>query len=568
MKFSKFFAPTLKEAPKDALLPSHIFLIRAGFIEQMGSGLYNYLPLAKIVLDKITSIVKRNLDNASSLELKFSVVSPASVWKESGRFDIFGAELLRFKDRKQNDFVLSATNEEIAVNTIKNKITSYKNLPINIYQINTKFRDEARPRFGLLRSREFIMQDGYSFHSSYEDLDKEFDLMEKTYSKIFKELGLNFRIANANSGAIGGSGSKEFMVLSKNGEDDIVVCDSCSYCANIEAACRAKKESDTKAAISLKGMDEFFTPNIKSIKDLAQFFSIDEHYIIKAVIKKAIFENDEKIVVFFVRGNDELELTKALSALKGAIELVDANEDEIKNAGIEAGFCGPYKLGVDFFIDKELEGEKNMIIGANKKDYHIVGFSVVNFNKDRFKDLVLVKNGDKCVCGGTLSITKGIEVGHIFKLGDKYSSAMNATFLDEFGKAKPFIMGCYGIGISRLLAVLVESSFDERGIIFNKLLSPFKVVIIISNLKDEESVKYAFDLYEKLQNEKIDVLIDDRNERFGIKMNDFELIGIYCALIVGKGLKNKEVELIKRKNLEKSILPADRAFEILKEELS
>ena len=566
MKFSKFYAPTTKEAPKDASLPSHQFLIRGGFVEQIGSGLYNYLPLGKIMHDKISRVVKEEMNEAGALEVSFSVVTSGELWKQSGRYNVFGKELLRFKDRKENDFVISPTNEEAAVALVRGKVTSYKQLPLNLYQINTKFRDEARPRFGLLRGREFTMKDGYSFHSSKEDLKREFDLMEATYSKIFARLGLNFRAVEADSGAIGGSGSKEFMVLASNGEDDILCCEACRYAANVEAARRKPRVSEAEAPEA--DAAKFLTPNAKTIKDVAEFFKVSEFYCIKAVIKKAIYEDKEEVVVFFVRGDDELQETKAQNACK-ALELVDASEADVAKAGLCGGFCGPVGLkDVKFFIDNELRGANNMICGANEKDYHFVGVSVSGFNEERFKDLVKVKEGDKCpVCSGNLKLSKGIEVGHIFQLGDKYSAAMNATYLDENGKAKPFLMGCYGIGISRLIAVMIEASHDEKGCIWKKECAPFDVEIIISNLKDEAGVKFAFELYESLKKAGVSVIIDDRNERFGVKMNDFELIGFPYALLVGKEFANGKVEFITRDGLSKETIDADDAFRKIKESL-
>ena len=566
MKFSKFYAPTTKEAPKDASLPSHKFLIRGGFVEQIGSGLYNYLPLGKIMHEKISRIAREEMDEAGALEVSFSVVTSGELWKQSGRYNVFGKELLRFKDRKENDFVISPTNEEAAVALVRGKVTSYKQLPLNLYQINTKFRDEARPRFGLLRGREFTMKDAYSFHSSKEDLKREFDLMEATYSKIFTRLGLNFRAVEADSGAIGGSGSKEFMVLASNGEDDILCCETCKYAANIEAARRKARTTDAEAPEA--DAAKFKTPDIKTIKGVAEFFKVSEFYCIKAVIKKAIYEDKEEIVVFFVRGDDELQETKAQNACK-ALELVDASEEEIIKAGLVAGFCGPVGLkDVKFYIDNELKGANNMICGANEKDYHFVGVSVSGFNEERFKDLVKVKEGDKCPeCGGNLKLSKGIEVGHIFQLGDKYSAAMNATYLDENGKAKPFLMGCYGIGISRLIAVMIEASHDEKGCIWKKECAPFDVEIIISNLKDEAGVKFAFELYENLKKAGVSVIIDDRNERFGVKMNDFELIGFPFALLVGKEFANGKVEFITRDGLSKETIDANEAFKKIKESL-
>ena len=565
MKFSKLYIPTLKEAPKDATLPSHQFLLRAGFIQQTGSGLYNFLPLGKRVLKKIENIVRDEMDKAGANEVSMSFVVPSELWKQSGRFFKFGSELLRLNDRKGNDFVLGPTHEESVVDMVRGRVNSYKQLPLNLYQIGLKFRDEARPRFGLLRCREFIMKDSYSFHSSYDDLKREFDLMQKTYSKIFTRLGLNFRCVEADSGAIGGSGSKEFMVLADNGEDDILISDSSDYAANIEAAKRAKRTCNAERPQS-NGMLKFHTPDCSTIAAVSEFFKIDPFYTIKAVIKKAIYEDRSEIVIFFLRGDDELQETKALNAC-GALELCDANTDEIENAGLVAGYCGPIGLpeGVNFYIDNELDGESEMICGANQKDYHAIGVSIINFNKDRFKDLVAVKAGDKALDGGTLSMTKGIEVGHIFQLGDKYSSAMEATFLDENGKAQPFIMGCYGIGVSRLEAVVIESSHDERGCVWKKECAPFSVHIIVSNFKDETQAKFALELESALESAGIEVLLDDRDERFGVKMADFELIGNPFGVVVGKGLANAEVELIIRDGLIKEKVASSEILGRLKE---
>ncbi|XMD89849.1 prolyl-tRNA synthetase [Campylobacter lari] len=552
MKFSKFYAISTKENPKDATLPSHIFLVKGAFVEQIGSGLYNFLPLGKRVLDKIKNIIKEEMDKAGALEVNLSFNTPAELWKESGRFNVFGKELLRFKDRKENDFVLGPTHEEAMVALVRNKINSYKQLPLHLYQIGLKFRDEARPRFGLLRCREFLMKDGYSFHANEADLDKEFNLMHETYSKILTRLGLEFRAVEADSGAIGGSGSKEFMVLAKNGEDDILLCEHCDYAANIEAAKRAKKSCEDERP-EADFATQFHTPNVKTIEELAEFFKINPYYTIKAIAKKAIYENEEKIVVFFIRGDDELQEVKALNAAN-ALELVDASEEELEKAGLVPGFIGFVGLnGVDFYIDHELENETNMIIGANKKDYHLVGINVVNLNKERFKDLAAVKEHDLCPkCQHKLKQSKGIEVGHIFKLGNKYSKAMNASYLDENGKAQFFTMGCYGMGVSRLVAVAIEASHDEKGCIWNKTLAPFVLDIIVSNIKDTKAMEFAEQIYTHFKDKEI--LFDDRNERFGVKINDFELMGFPYALVIGKGLESDEVELIHRNTLEKQVL--------------
>lgn len=551
MKFSKFFMPTTKEAPKDATLPSHQYLIRGGFIAQTGAGIYDFMPLGKIVLEKIRAIVKEEMDNAGANEVQLGFVTPLSLWEESGRSNTMGAEMLRFKDRKNSDFVLSPTNEEAVVNMVKNRITSYKDLPVHLYQINTKFRDEARPRFGLMRGREFLMKDGYSFHSSEEDLIREFNLMEATYKKIYTRLGLEFRVVNADSGAIGGSGSKEFHVLANSGEDTIVVCDSCDYGANIEAAVRKPNKKEKLQTITLEKVE---TPNQKSIEEVNNFLGTDSYYSMKAVIKKAIYEDKTKIAVFFVRGCDELEETKAVNAV-GAIDLEDASEDEIEKVGLVAGYCGILNItsNVLVVVDRELEGENNLVIGANEENYHYKGFDLTTLENVVYKDLVAVQEGDTCACcGGKLSYTKGIEAGHIFQLGTKYSAAMNANFLDENGKAKPFVMGCYGIGVSRLVAAVIEQNHDEKGCIWTKETAPFMVDIIVSNSKKEEEAQIGEKIYKELKEAGIEAILDDRlNARFGFKMSDFELIGFPFAVVIGKKLEDGMVEIVNRKTLEK-----------------
>lgn len=560
MKFSKMFIPTTKETPNDATLPSHQYLLRGGFIAQTGAGIYDFMPLGKIVLDKIRAVVKQEMDNAGANEVQFGFVTPLSFWEESGRANTMGHEMLRFKDRKNTNFVLSPTNEESVVNMVKNRITSYKDLPVHLYQINTKFRDEARPRFGLMRGREFLMKDGYSFHSNEEDLVREFNLMEETYKKVYTRLGLDFRVVAADSGAIGGSGSKEFHVLADSGEDTIVVCPDCEYGANIEAAVRKPRIISTKKIFDLTVDLLVETPNCSSIEDVSNHFEVSSEQTVKAVIKKAIFENKTEIVVFFVRGCDELEETKACNAVN-ALELDDATENEITDAGLVVGFVGPIigeqnSLGnVKYFIDNELKNETNLIMGANKLNYHFYGLNIIEERHNgHFADLVAVQEGDICACcGGKLQYTKGIEAGHIFQLGTKYSSAMNANFLDENGKAKPFIMGCYGIGVSRLVAAVIEQNHDDKGCIWTKETAPFMVDIIVSNSKKEEEANAGEQIYTDLKAAGIDTILDDRiNARFGFKMGDFELLGFPYAIVIGKKLPEGFVEIVDRKTLEKT----------------
>ena len=551
MKFSKLFIPTTKEMPSDASLPSHQFLVRGGFIAQTGAGIYDFMPLGKIVLEKIRAIVKKEMDEAGANEVQFGFVTPLSLWSESGRALTMGSELLRFKDRKNGEFVLSPTNEEAVVNMVKNRVTSYKDLPLHLYQINTKFRDEARPRFGLMRGREFLMKDGYSFHSCEEDLVREFNLMEETYKKIYTKLGLDFRVVEADSGAIGGSGSKEFHVLASSGEDTIVVCDSCNYAANIEAAKREAKKYEFKEG-ELKKVE---TPNCTTIEDVANFLSVSKEQTIKAVIKKAIFKDESKIVVFFVRGSDELEDTKAQNSVD-ALELIDATLDEIKDAGVVAGYCGLVDLPKDILVvvDSELENSQGMVCGGNEENFHFINVDLKVIENIKYFDLIAVKEEDTCACcGGKLSYTKGIEAGHIFQLGDKYSKAMNATFLDENGKAKPFIMGCYGVGVSRLVAAVIEQNHDEKGCIWTKSTTPFMVDIIVSNSKNEDEKNMGEKIYEELKASNVEVILDDRiNARFGFKIGDFELLGFPYAIIIGKKLSDGIVEIVDRKTLLKT----------------
>ncbi|MBS9782250.1 MAG: proline--tRNA ligase [Arcobacter sp.] len=563
MKFTNMFIPTTKETPNDATLPSHQFLIRGGFISQTGAGIYDYLPLGKIVLDKIRAIVKEEMDKSGANEVQFGFVTPLSFWEQSGRAVTMGNELLKFKDRKNTGYVLSPTNEEAVVNMVKNRITSYKDLPINLYQIYTKFRDEARPRFGLMRGREFLMKDAYSFHSCQEDLVREFNLMEETYKRVYERLGLEFRVVEADSGAIGGSGSKEFHVLANSGEDTIVVCDGCQNAANIEAAKRKPRKKEVKEP---EEMTKVHTPNCKTIDEVSSFLEIDSYYSLKAVIKKAVFEEEEKIVVFFVRGCDELEETKAQNSIN-ALELLDANDEDIKKAGLVAGYCGIVDLPQDVLVvvDEELKNDRNVVCGANEEEYHLKGVDLTNLDL-QYADLVAVQEGDTCpCCDGKLSYTKGIEAGHIFQLGTKYSEAMNATFLDENGKSKPFIMGCYGIGVSRLVAAVIEQNHDEKGCIWTKETAPFLVDIIVSNAKKEEELEAGMKIYEDLKEEGISVIIDDRKkERFGFKMGDFELIGFPYAIIIGKKLKDGFVELVDRKTGEKRDIAIDNIVENIK----
>ncbi|MRI58514.1 MAG: proline--tRNA ligase [Epsilonproteobacteria bacterium] len=560
MRLSRAFVPTAKEAPKDAVLPSHIYLVRGGFISQVASGIYNFLPLGKRVLDKIRSIVKEELDKAGCQEVQLGFVTPCELWEESGRLAKYGKELLRFKDRKENCFVLGPTHEEMMVDLVRGRVSSYKQLPLNLYQINLKFRDEARPRFGLLRGREFVMKDGYSFHADEEDMRREYALMEETYKKIFNRLGLEFRAVEADVGAIGGSASKEFMVLARSGEDTIAVCSSCDYAANVEAAKRKLPKPPAEAP-EFSAFEPFYTPGLTSIEELSDFFRVHPYYFVKAVAKKAKFGDEERIVIFFLRGDDELQDIKAANAI-GADELLDAQEDELKEAGIVPGFIAPYEQECQIVLDEALKGAKGVICGGNKEDYHLIGADLSHFDEALFADIATIREHDLCPqCGASIRLTKGIEVGHIFQLGTRYSAAMNATFLDKDGKAKPFVMGTYGIGVSRIMAAAIEQNHDDRGCIWPKQIAPYHVAIIISNIKDEAQRSFGEELYHKLLEAGVEVVLDDRADRFGPKIKDFELIGYPYGVIVGKGLEQGQVQIVDRKSLQKEEIAKEEAFE-------
>ena len=566
MRFSKILIPTTKETPNDATLASHIYLIRGGFIQSIGgSGLYNFLPLGKKVLDKVRTVVKDELDKAGCQEVSLSFVTPASLWQESGRFEKYGKELLRFKDRKNNDFILGPTHEEMMVNLVRQTVKSYKQLPLNLYQINLKFRDEIRPRFGLMRGREFLMKDGYSFHASQEDMEREFDLMEETYKKIFTRLGLKFRVVEADSGAIGGSGSKEFMVLADAGEDTIVVCDNCEYAANVEAAVRKEKACEAEAPEAV--FSKFYTPETKTMDALSKFFHVDPYYLVKTVAKKALYDEDKsEIVLFALRGSDELQEVKACNAVN-ANDLLDITEEELANVGLVAGYMGPTVVpeGLRVVFDTHLKDASSMICGANEADHHLVGNSFVGVEAE-YHDLAAVQEGDLCsCCGEPMRYTKGIEAGHIFQLGTQYSKPLGANFLDENGKAQPMVMGTYGIGVSRLLAAIIEQNHDDKGCIWTKESAPFDLQIIISNIKDEAQVALGEKLYALMLEKGVDVLLDERKDRFGAKMKDYELLGVPHAVVIGKKLSDGLVEFVSRDGMVKDETSVDAIENLLLE---
>jgi prolyl-tRNA synthetase len=564
LRFSKAYIPTTKEAPTGAVLASHIYLARAGFVSQVAAGLYNFLPLGKRVLKKIERVINEEMERNGAQEVDLSFVTPAELWEESGRIEKFGKELLRFRDRKENLFVLGPTHEEMMVNIVRNKVTSYKQLPLNLYQIKTKFRDEARPRFGLMRGREFVMKDGYSFHADTADMDREFDAMEAAYKRILERLGLEFRIVEADSGSIGGSGSKELMVIADSGEDTLAVCDTCEYGANIEAA-RRSPVTEVLAAPTAE-FNKVSTPNVKSIEELSDFFKADPYYTVKAVAKRVIYEEGDEIVLFFLRGCDELQEVKAVNAAS-ALDIADVSEEELQAIGLVPGFIGPLEMEkAKCIFDYGLEGADSMICGSNESDYHHVGVDMSTVKEPFFAELYEANEGDGCpCCDGKLTYTKGIEVGHIFKLGTVYSKPLKAEFLNEKGQSEPFVMGTYGMGVSRLIAAVIEQSHDEKGCIWTPATAPYMVNVMVSNIKDEAQLELGETLYGKLQDAGVEAMLDDRKERFGFKMKDAELIGFPYTVIIGKELQNGKIQILNRATMEKTDVEADRAYDAIME---
>jgi len=549
MRASKFFMPTLKENPSEAETPSHIFLLRAGYIRMLAAGIYEYLPLGFRVLKKIENIIRKNMDEAGALELLLPILTPASLWKETGRWDVYGKELFRLKDRNDRDFALGPTHEETITDLVRKNIKSYKDLPYNFYQIQTKFRDEARPRYGLIRGREFIMKDAYSFDVSEEEAIKSYEIMKETYHKIFKQLGLDYLMVEADVGAIGGKYSHEFVVKAANGEANIVYCENCGYAANVEAAKfhHAKLPPEEELPI-----EEVYTPNIKSVEEVAKFLNLPEQKIVKTLIYKL---DNQDFVAILIRGDREINETKVANYFK-VLDVSLASSEDLEKLGLVEGFVGPININLPIYADKSVEELKNFVVGANKKDYHFKNVNIPrDFQVEGFYDFATAKENDPCpVCKSPLKATRGLEVGHIFLLGTKYSDAMKATFIDKDGKEKPIVMGCYGIGVSRLIAAIVEQSHDENGIIWPEEVAPFGIHILILNTKDEESFKAGEEIYNNLKSIGYDVLLDDRDISAGMKFKDADLIGIPYRIVIGKKLKDGFVEIEKRdKSLKQEI---------------
>lgn len=568
MKMSKLFAQTLRDFPSDAEVMSHKLLVRAGYIRRLASGIYNYLPLMWRTLKKIENIVREEMDAAGAQELLMPFVQPEELWQESGRWDVYGKELMRLKDRQGRGMCLGPTHEEVITYIAREGIQSYKQLPINLYQIQSKFRDEVRPRFGLLRGREFIMKDAYSFDLDEAGLDKEYENMAQTYTRIFKRCGLETKMVQSDSGAIGGSISHEFMVICDNennaGENDVFYCEHCNYSANSNHAVSILPQTTTESKYTKPEIID--TPNCKTIEDLAAFLNISPAMIVKSLVYVA----DKKYVMALVRGDKAVEEIKLQNAV-GANEIRIASAAEIKEIMInngkngEAGYISPIGLkDITIIADKSVVELKNFIIGCNETGKHLVG---ANWGSEielpqKIEDIRLVQEGEICIqCKAPLKVTRGIEVGNIFKLGTKYSKAMNAVYTDENGKEKPFIMGCYGIGISRTAAAAVERHHDEFGIKLPLAIAPYHAIIIPVNSKDQLQMSTAEELYKKLLNAGIEVVLDDRDERPGVKFKDADLIGFPFRITAGKALTDGFVELKTRENGETINLKPEEAIE-------
>ncbi|HFL0146302.1 TPA: proline--tRNA ligase [Listeria monocytogenes] len=545
MRQTMTFIPTLKEVPADAEVKSHQLLLRAGFIRQTASGIYSYLPLATLMLRKIETIIREELEAIGAAELLMPALQPAELWQESGRWNDYGPELMRLKDRASRDFALGPTHEEVVTALLRDEVKSYKRLPLTLYQIQTKFRDEKRPRFGLLRGREFIMKDAYSFHATSESLDEVYNLMHQAYSNIFTRCGLEFRSVIADSGSIGGNESKEFMALSDIGEDTIAYSDASDYAANTEMAPVLYMEK--KSHELEKDLEKVATPDQKSITDIVEFLEVP----IEKTMKSMLYQVDDEVIMVLVRGDHEVNDIKIKNALDATnVELVDPAV-AVELLGANFGSLGPINVpeNMRVFADNAVKDIVNAVVGANED-----GFHYINVNPDRdfsvtsYFDLRMIQVGDLSPDGqGVIKFAEGIEVGHIFKLGTKYSEAMNATILDENGRAQPIIMGCYGIGVSRILSAIAEQSNDENGFVWDKQISPFDLHLIPVNMKSEEQVAFAETLYTSLQDAGFSVLIDDRAERAGVKFADADLIGLPIRITVGKKAAEGVVEVKIRK---------------------
>ena len=562
MKASRMLISTLKETPNEAVISSHILLLRAGMIRKLVAGVYNYLPLGLRTLTKIENIIREEMDKAGGLEILSSAMQPKELWEESGRWQKYGPELMRFKDRHDREFCLGPTHEEIFTDLVRNQIRSKKNLPINIYQIQTKYRDEFRPRFGLMRGREFIMKDAYSFDTSYEGLDESYKIMHQTYCNIFDRLNLKYQIVLADTGAIGGSGSHQFMALSDIGESDIIYCSTCKYAADQEKA--ESNPSLVNYNDSMLDVEEVETINKKTIEEVSSYLEVESNRVVKSIVYKNLV--DDSLVVVLVRGDKDVNEIKVINELNIAEhELVLASYDDILTLNSVEGFVGPVNLkDVRILVDEEVTLLRNFVVGANKKNYHLRN---VNYKRD-FEGTVgqfrkTIENDICPICGQPLSLERGIEVGQIFKLGTKYSEPMNCTFQDDDGKVKPMVMGCYGIGVTRTMSAIIEQNHDDFGIIWPLNVAPYHSVIVPINYQDEAMKELSDKIHDELVSAKVEVVLDDRAAKAGFKFKDWELIGIPYQIVVGKRASEGIVEFKDRRTLEKTEMPYKEVIELI-----
>ncbi len=573
MRASRFLIATQKETPSDAEVISHQLMIRAGLIRKLASGLYNWMPMGLRVLRKVENIVREEMNEAGAQELLMPVVQPAELWEQSGRWQEYGGELLRIKDRHDRDFCLGPTHEEVITDLVSNEINSYKQLPANFYQIQTKFRDERRPRFGVMRAREFLMKDAYSFHIDQASLDETYDIMYDTYIRIFNRIGLDFRPVQADSGSIGGNSSHEFHVLASSGEDDIAFSTEGGFAANIEMA-EALAPAGDRAAPSAE-LEKVATPDMKTIDDVANFLNVAPQQTIKTLLVMGESEDDDnkEIIALVLRGDHTLNEIKAEKIEGIANPLTFIGEDLVEEAsGAPAGSIGPVGLKLRTIVDRSAAHLANFVCGANEADHHLIN---VNWERDvaltEVADLRNIVEGDASPDGkGTIEIKRGIEVGHIFKLGDKYSQAMNATVLDQNGKARAVEMGCYGIGVSRIVASAIEQNHDDNGIIWPTSIAPFQLALVPLNMHKSEAVAEKTEaLYTELKNLGVDVLMDDRNERPGFKFADMELVGIPHRLVISdRGIKNGTLEYKGRSDSDNQDIAIDDAIQFIQSKLA
>jgi prolyl-tRNA synthetase len=562
MRVSQFFISTQKEAPSEAELISHRLMLRAGYIRKLSSGLYTWMPLGLRVLRKVEAIVRDEMNKSGAIELLMPAVQPAELWQETGRWDVFGPQMLKITDRHEKLFCFGPTHEEVITDIARREVKSYRQLPLNFYQIQTKFRDEVRPRFGVMRAREFLMKDAYSFHASFDSLEQTYRVMYETYTRIFTRLGLQFRAVAADTGAIGGSGSHEFHVLADSGEDALAFCPSSEYAANVELAEAVAPEALHTA--TLETLQKVITPGQKSIEEIAAFMNVRPQQVLKTI---AVVDSKGTFILLLLRGDHMLNEIKAGKVLG---EFRFASDDEIKhNMGCRPGYISPVNKSLTVYADRSAAAMSNFVCGANEDGFH---FSGGNFGRDihldeaSVHDLRNVVSGDASPDGmGTLELCRGIEVGHIFQLRTKYSSALNATFLDENGKPQAMEMGCYGIGVSRIVAAAIEQNYDERGITLPLAMAPFQVAIAPIGMKKSDAVRQAAEqLYARLSAAGIEVLLDDRDERPGVMFADMELIGIPHRIVIGdRGLKEGKVEYQGRRDSEASSINLQEAFKVV-----